>query len=215
MDEGDDLSGRIIDRAMALAAERGWRRTGMLEVARAAGVPAGELYRRFPDRPALLAGVSRRADAAVLAGGEPPPVGSGGGGAEEESPRDRLFDVMMRRFDALQPYRPGLAAVLRDLPREPLTALAFARQYARSMAWMLRAAGIDPDRPGGAVLVAGLCSVQARVMRVFVGDDSEDLSRTMAALDAELRRAESLAGTLCRGRRRASPAAPTPEPAAG
>ncbi|MGQ9367660.1 TetR family transcriptional regulator [Azospirillum sp. A39] len=209
MDDTDDLSRRILDRAMELAAERGWRRTGLVAVAQAAGVPLGEMYRRFPSRAALLGGVSRAADAAVLAGEAEP------AGAAEESPRDRLFDVLMRRFDALLPYRPGLAAVVRDLPGEPLTALAFSRHLARSMAWMLRAAGIDTDRPGGPALVAGLCAVYARVMKVFLKDDSADLSRTMAALDAELRRAESWASALCRPRRAPERRDDPPQPVAG
>ncbi|WP_431861078.1 TetR family transcriptional regulator [Azospirillum sp.] len=186
----DDLSRTILDRAMDLASERGWRRTGLADVARAVPVPLGELYRRFPTRASLLAGVAELADAAVLGDDTPPDL--------SESARDRVFDVMMRRFDALVPYRAGLAAVARDLPREPLTVFAFSSAYARSMAWMLRAAGVDPDGRGGGALVAGLGAVHARVMRTFLKDDTADLARTMAALDSELRRAESWANSLRR-----------------
>lgn len=188
----DELSRTILDRAMALAAEHGWRRTGLTDVARAVPVPLGELYRRFPTRAALLAGVAQAADAAVLADETP--------ADEADTARDRLFDVMMRRFDALRPYRAGLAAVFHDLPGEPLTALAFSPAYARSMAWMLRAAGLDPDGRGGPAMVAGLGALHARVMRTFLKDDTADLARTMAALDAGLRRAESWACSLRRAR---------------
>ncbi|WP_207461100.1 TetR family transcriptional regulator [Azospirillum sp. SYSU D00513] len=187
---GGDLDRRVAAAAMRLAAEQGWSRTGMIAVAQAAGVPLPAFRRRYPGRADLLAAVSRIADETVLADNSPPDP--------EEAPRDRLFDVMMRRFDALQPYRDGLRAVMRDLPREPLTALAFSRSFGRSMAWMLRAAGVDADRPGGHLLSAGLGAVQARVMRVFLEDDTMDLARTMAALDAELRRAERWAGLLRR-----------------
>lgn len=202
MDQTDALSRIILDRAMELAAERGWRRTALGDVARAAGVPLGELYRRYPTRAELLAGVARLADTAVLADEAP--------ADPEESSRDRLFDVMMRRFDALQPYRAGLAMVMRDLPREPLTALAFSAQFARSMAWMLRAAGIDPEGAGGAAMVVGLGAVHARVLRVFLRDETADLSRTMAALDAELRRAESRLAGFRRNRPQGGP--PPAEP---
>lgn len=179
----DETLRALATAAMDLAAARGWRRVTLTAVAEQAGVPLGTLYRHARCRSDLLAAVARVADGAVLA--------DAGGGAADESPRDRLFDVMMRRFDALQPFRPGLAAVMRDLPWEPLTVLAFAPAFGRSMAWMLRAAGLDPDARGGPLLVAGLGVVDARVMRVFAGDDTPDLSRTMAALDSELRRAES------------------------
>lgn len=214
MDPTDETGRRIVVVAMTLAAGRGWRRTGLAEVARAAGVPLAELYRRFPTRAHLLAGLSRLADAAVLAA-EPADLNSETEDEpEDEPPRDRLFDVMMRRFDALLPYREGLASVTRDLRREPLTALAFAPHVARSMAWMLRAARIDPDAPDGPALVAGLVAVHARVMRTFLADDTADLARTMAALDAELRRAESWWAALRRhGSRRPPRAEPVDAPA--
>ncbi len=196
----DELDRRVAAAAMRLAAGQGWRNTGLLAIARAAEVPPGVFYRRFPSRSDVLAAVSRVADTAVLS--DDTPAGA------DESARDRLFDVMMRRYDALLPYRDGLRSVVRDLRREPLTALAFSRHFGRSMAWMLRAAGVDADRGGGAILAAGLGAVQARVMRVFLDDDSADLSRTMAALDSELRRAERWAGALRRRSGRASPSEP-------
>ncbi|QCN96988.1 TetR/AcrR family transcriptional regulator (plasmid) [Azospirillum argentinense] len=200
----DELDRRVAAAAMRLAAGQGWRNTGLLAIARAAGVPPGAFYRRFPSRSDVLAAVSRVADTAVLA--DEAPV------SPDESARDRLFDVMMRRYDALLPYRDGLRSVVRDLRREPLTALAFSRHFGRSMAWMLRAAGVEADRTGGALFVAGLGAVQARVMRVFLEDDSADLSRTMAALDSELRRAERWAGALRRRSGRASPTDSPPPP---
>ncbi|MBP2298662.1 TetR family transcriptional regulator [Azospirillum picis] len=199
----DALDRTVAAAAMRLAAEKGWRRVGLLDVAKAAGVPLSRFHHRFRGRADLLAAVSRVADATVLAADLTPDPA--------EAERDRLFDVMMRRFDALRPYREGLRAVIRDLPTEPVTSLAFSCSFGRSMAWMLRAAGIDPDRRGGAALVAGLGTVHARVMRVFLDDDSADLSRTMAALDNALRGAERWGATFCRwtGRRRAAAENPT------
>lgn len=201
VDERDDAPRRVAEAAMRIAAERGWRRVAPLEVARAAGMTLPAFYRRFPRRVDLLAAVSALADEAVLA---EEPGGDGGDG-----PRDRLFDVMMRRFDALLPYRDGLAAVHRDLAREPATALAFAGTHMRSMAWMLRAAGIEAEDARGRLRAAGLSALYRRVFSVWLGDDTADLARTMAALDSGLRRAESWENTLCRSRR------PGGEPASG
>jgi AcrR family transcriptional regulator len=201
MDDTQELTRRVAEAAMRLAAERGWRRTGPVEVAKAAGVPLAAVYRHFPDRADLLGAVSTVADEAVLADGDAD--GAGPATADEmvgETARDRLFDVMMRRFDALLPFRDGLAVAVRDLRREPFTALAFARRYRRSMAWMLRAARIEADSAGGALRAAALGALHARVFRVWLTDDTADLARTMAALDGELRKAESWANSLCRRR---------------
>lgn len=197
MDDTQELTRRVAEAAMRLTAEHGWRRTGPIDVAKAAGLPLAAVYRHFPDRADLLGAVSTVADEAVLAGDDADGTGEEMVG---ETARDRLFDVMMRRFDALLPFRDGLAVAVRDLRREPFTALAFARRYRRSMAWMLRAAGIDADSPAGALRAAALGALHARVFRVWLTDDTADLSRTMAALDAELRKAESWANSLCRRR---------------
>ncbi|WP_446926498.1 hypothetical protein, partial [Klebsiella pneumoniae] len=76
----------------------------LVEVAEASGVPLTEVYRQYPSKQALLAGVSRMIDETVLAEGAPDPA---------DSPRDRLFDLMMRRFDALNAQREGVRALLR------------------------------------------------------------------------------------------------------
>lgn len=190
MQTDDDIVRAIAAAAMRIAAAKGWRSTGLIEVARAAGVPLPAFYRYSPCRAGLLAAVSRAADQEVLAEGAAPDAA--------DPPRDRLFDVMMRRFDALQPYRGGLASVHRDLVGEPVTALAVSMQVRRSMARMLRAAGIEPGRPAGALWLTGLILLYTRVFPVWLADDTADLARTMAALDTGLRRAEGWAGGLCR-----------------
>ena len=91
---------RIIDAAMILTAAQGWRRVSLAAVASEAGLPILQVYRRFPSKTAILCGLFRRVDEAVLA--VPPEAEEG------ERPRDRVFDLLMRRFDALRPYRSAL-----------------------------------------------------------------------------------------------------------
>ncbi len=124
----------LIAAAFQLAAEQGWRRVSVVAAARAAGLPLARARERFPGRSAILLRFGRLADQAALAE------------APSEGPvRDRLFDLLMRRIDALQTHRAGVLALLRALPAEPPTALLLALATRRSMRWMLAAAGI-PDR---------------------------------------------------------------------
>ena len=62
---------------------------------------------------------------------------------EGEQPRDRVFDLLMRRFDALRPYKPALEVLRRELPADPPAMLAAGAALLRSMRWMLEAAGIE------------------------------------------------------------------------
>ncbi|MBC8239538.1 MAG: hypothetical protein H8E30_03580, partial [Alphaproteobacteria bacterium] len=117
-----------------------------------------------------------------------------------EPVRDRLFDVIMRRLDALAPYRDGIAAVARDLRREPGTlACLAAGPGRRSLQWMLEAARIQPWGLLAPLQLKGLGLVYLSVLRVWLHDDGEDLAHTMAALDKALGRVESVLGTLRRG----------------
>ena len=112
----------------------------------------------------------------------------------EEGKRDRLFDILMRRFDAVSPYRPGLRALLAESRRDPGLVLCSAPRLLRSMAWSLEAAGIRTGGIVGTIRVKALAALYLSVMRVWVDDESPDMAGTMAALDGRLRRAERFLG---------------------
>jgi hypothetical protein len=70
----------------------------------------------------------------------------------------------------------------------------------KTVALMLEIAGISASGPFGRLKTKGLAAVYLSVLRVWLQDDSPDMAKTMAVLDRSLRRAESLASFLCRGR---------------
>ncbi|HLJ64968.1 MAG TPA: TetR family transcriptional regulator, partial [Stellaceae bacterium] len=98
-DPEKDPEQRLIEAALALALERGWRVTTMAEIAKRAGLGLPEAYALHGSKVGILRGLARRIDREVLAGASE---------AREGRPRDRLFDVLMRRFDALRPHQAAL-----------------------------------------------------------------------------------------------------------
>ena len=191
-----DIAERVIDAAMSLAAERGWRDLSLAEIAQAAKLPLSEVYPEFNSKQAILGGLMRRVDAAVLAEEDRDPA--------QGSARDRLFDVIMRRFDALQPYKAGLGNVIYDQSRDPLAVLCALPRLCGSMALMLESARLSADGPIGCLRVKGLTAIYLATLRDWLRDDSEDLAKTMAALDRRLTRADDLLGRLPRCGRRGS-----------
>lgn len=177
-----DPAGRIIDAALELAAIEGWSGLSMARIAEAAGLTLADFHAAFPSKGCLLDAFIRRIDDQVLAAGS---------ADADEAARDRLFEVLMRRFDALAPRKAAVAAILRDVV-DPTVGLVGLPALARSMAWMLEAAGLSSAGLGGLVRVQGLLLVYADAVRVWLRDDTPDMARTMAALDKGLRRAESL-----------------------
>jgi AcrR family transcriptional regulator len=184
-----DPSKSVIPAALRLAAERGWADLALADIAAAAKLSLAELYAVYASKTAILIALSRDVDRQVLAGIEDD---------AEESTRDRLFDLIMKRFDALAPYRDGLAAVGRDAGRDPVAALCGMGQLARSMALMLEAAGVSSSGLAGTLRTKALGVIYLATMRDWFRDDSADKARTMAALDARLRRAEGWARRLDR-----------------
>jgi AcrR family transcriptional regulator len=193
----------VLDAFLTLVADKGYREVTLRDVAAVADTSLADLYRLYPDKTALIAGVVARVDAAVLAG-TPRQIDP------EETARDRLFDVMMRRYDALKPHREAVRSILRSARRDPLLALALAPGVRRSMAAMLEAAGLPSEGISGAVRQNGLLAIYTAVSRVFDDDDSADLSKTMAALDSRLKAAERWAQTF--GRYKVSRREPASEP---
>ncbi len=196
----DDMSNksRIITAAMTLAAERGWSDIGLPDIAEKAGLNMAELRKDFTSKTSVLSGFRREIDAAVLAKFPQPSAG--------QSARDRLFDVMMTRFEIAQPYKSALQRIYEDIGRDPAQASALLRPTMSSMYWMLQAAGISGEGPAGLARVSGLVSIYSQVLNVWFEDDDPALSRTMAALDRRLRRAESVTmrlNSICEAGRRA------------
>ena len=186
-----EFDAALIASAFRLAGERGWAQVSVAAAARAAALPLHEARARFPAKPVLLLRFGRIADQAALMD------------VPADGPvRDRLFDLLMRRFDVLQAHRAGVLALLRALPADPPTALLLALATRRSMRWMLEAVDVNTRGLRGELRVRGLIGVWLWTVRAWERDDTADLSTTMAALDTALQRAERAASWLGGGTRR-------------
>jgi hypothetical protein len=196
------LKARIFDGLFQVVAEHGWRGTTLTRIAAAAGVSLGEM-RGFASCPeGIMLRYSALVDRQVLDGTVP---------TEGESPRDRIFDVLMRRLDAMQPHRAGIVRFMKDLPFHPFLVLSLGAAMERSMGWMLEAAGLDSHGPAGLARIKGLTAVWVFTLRAWLKDDSADLAPTMAALDRALDRADQVARSLDPAARRKPAAEPEPD----
>jgi AcrR family transcriptional regulator len=177
---------KAIDALMALLAEQSFDEIGLAEVAGRAGLKLSQLRAEFGSTLAILAAHIKDIDRAVLAGGD--------ADMAEEPARERLFDVLMRRLEALAPHKEAVRSIMRSARRNPGVALALNAMAVCSQRWMLEAAGIGASGPKGALRAQGAALMFARVLSVWVDDDEPGLDRTMAALDRGLASAERWSG---------------------
>ena len=188
---------KIIEAFFVLLAERSFEDIGYADLARRAGVSLATLRGEFGSKLAIVAAHIKAIDRKVLAGGD--------ADMADEPPRERLFDVLMRRLEALAPHKTAVRSLMRSARRYPGLALALNGHAVRSQQWMLTAADIDAAGPRGMIRAQGIALLFAGVLRTFVDDEDEGLARTMAALDRALARGQRWSGfldDLCRLARR-------------
>jgi hypothetical protein len=191
----------LVTAAFALGAEEGWRKVSAAAAARHAGLDLAVARERFGSRGSILRKFGELADCAALTGA-----------LAEGSVRDRLFDLLLRRFDFLQAHRAGVVALMKALPFEPALALCLARANIASMGWLLEAAEVSSQGHRGELRKHGLGLVWGYGVRAWLRDESADLSATMAAVDSALNRADSIAARFGSRPVHAAPAAPEDAP---
>ncbi|HZV20599.1 MAG TPA: TetR/AcrR family transcriptional regulator [Hyphomicrobiales bacterium] len=174
---------RIVTAALRAAEKNGWRDLSLGEIAAEAAIPLGELRSHFQAKAQILAAFSSAVDQAVIEKFPAPTA---------DAPRDRLFDVLLTRFEIMQPYKAAIARIRNDLARSPAEAFAQLGPALKSQYWMLAAAGISGEGGRGLMRAQGLAGVYRRAFTVWLEDDDPGMARTMAMLDRHLRRAESI-----------------------
>jgi AcrR family transcriptional regulator len=195
----------LVALAFTLIAERGWRGFSFTELARRAELPLASVYAELPNRGALLRRLGKRLDAYML--------DVGAADLEGLSPRERIFELMMRRFDAMAPFKEGLRALSRQAPGDPALMAAGFCNLARLSARLLDAAEAGQGPTRAMLARKALCAVYARVFGVWLDDTTPDLARTLAELDRRLQQAEGLARWFGGGRGRRSDGEAAPAPA--
>jgi len=181
--EGTTNRDRIIAAALRLAETRGWRDLSLGEIAAEAQTPLIEFRKEFQSKGQILAAFSRAIDLAVIEKFPAP---------GPDVARDRLFDVLLTRFELMQPYKAAIRRIRDDVGSSLGDSLAQMRPALKSQYWMLAAAGISGEGGTGFLRVRGVLSVYARVFSIWLEDNDPGMARTMAALDRRLRRGESL-----------------------
>jgi AcrR family transcriptional regulator len=186
MAENDATAPDLLLAAFALIGDEGWRAFSFETLARRTGVSRVDIYREFHSRGALLGALTERADEAMLGVDEAELAGL--------PPRDRVFELLMRRLETLVPYRAGLRRLARDARADPCVVLLTACRLERSFVWLQDVAGLRHHGLRASLARRALGLAYGRTLQVWFDDEGADLGRTMAELDKQLRRVQRIAG---------------------
>lgn len=192
----------LLEAAFNQLAAEGWAGWSPTALAAMTGYTLDEVYDAFPVPAALAARLGRRLDKAMLA--IPPDELAG------LSHRERLFELLMRRFDAMAPFKPGLQRLTREARAEPELLLKSLANLDRMATWLIELAELPYRGLEARLARTTLILAYARLFRVWLDDDTADLATTMAELDKrldQLERAANLGDRLFASLKRRQPAA--------
>lgn len=177
-----------VEAALKLAATHPWAELTLADIAKGAGLELSEFH-GVADKSDLAAAIEPMFDKAMSA--EPMDL--------EDPPRERLFDVIMLRFEKMEEHRAGLLSLQQWREQNPARLAKLAKARMSTARWALASAKLDAqgDLPMG-LRAAGLAYIIARTERAWRKETSADFSRTMAELDKQLRSADERAGWIAK-----------------
>ena len=182
-----ELLTKLADGALVLAAETSWHRVTLSDVCAASDVRLMDCAKASITKIHIIAHLDSLLDQAML--------GAQAKVDRTQSVRDRLFDVVMSRFDTMEENRSAWISILQADKSDTIASLARSARRARGGAWALEASGVNASDLKGAGRAIALAGIMQRVESVWL-DDGPDLAKTMARLDQELRTSEDWVGRI-------------------
>lgn len=179
----------VVNQFLSLVGERGWSATSLSLLAAETNTSLATLRSLFNDKISLLEAYAAHIDVTVL---------KKSGANHEEAVRERLFDLLIERLEIASPHKSAMTEIRKAAFSDPLLSYRLNKSGVRSLEWILRASGLQDDGALLTVRAQALLLLLRPVLETWLKDDDPGMARTMARLDKELRRAESLAGSADR-----------------
>ncbi len=177
-----NVTDKIIDAGLACAGARSWLYVSLGDIAQSANMDLASLRSAIDDKFDVIKLIHGRLDELMLSD-----VAQTASTTDMNQIKDRIFDIIMARFDAMNDHRAAYLSILEGIKQDPTTWARVACLGRETTRWVLSASGYDTSRPMRHKLAITLLSVvYLNSVRAWQNDDSADMSATMASLDKGL-----------------------------
>jgi len=175
---------KIARAALKLAARHAWDDLTLAQIAKTAKLTLPQVRKHFSDTHSIIPAIVRLIDdETAKAVGKVDP---------RDSAHDRLFEILMARFDALQSHRAGILSIAKACRGSPQRAHAVLKAQRESMQKMFQLAHLETGGAHRIVHQMGLYILYLLVLFRWQQDRTKDMAPTMATLDRALKLAESI-----------------------
>jgi AcrR family transcriptional regulator len=178
----------ILSAALDVASLHPWEFVSMSEIADSAGLKPHHVTSVFPTKSDILCALIDDLDLEVEKSFT---------NYDETIPaRDRIFDVLMERFDLANAHRNAHISFFKSFGWTCHEARYDLGLMKNSMSRMAKCAGLDTKGLAGTMTIAGLAMAYLWVVLTWMHDTSPDLGKTMAELDKTLGRIDMMTSMI-------------------
>ena len=174
---------KLITLGFKLIEKKGWKYFSLKSLAKANKSDLETIKIFFRNKSQFLESFSEMIDNKVLADIDKEEF-------NKNSIKDNLFELIMLRFENLNNYKTGLKILLSDLKKSPVELKKIVKKVLDSMDLFLEIANVKNNYLMDFIKVNIIFIIYSYVFKVWLGDQSTEMSKTMAELDKWLSEAE-------------------------
>ena len=173
----------ILDKIFTNIAKDGWTKFSLLQFSKTQKISIKDLKIFFRNKDHILERFSKMIDFKVESNIDIEEM-------KNTSKKDNLFELIMLRLEVMQTYKVALRNILSSAKEQPIILKKLSKNIINSLDYYLELSLYYDDTPVDFLKKNAIFIVYSLTFRVWLNDESDDLSKTMAELDKFLSMAD-------------------------
>ena len=178
-----------IKLAFKLIEEIGWNNFSLEKLAKKESIKIEDLNFFFKDETELIENFSEMIDEQVIKEVDLNEF-------NQNSVKDNIFELIMVRFEKLDPYKKSLDILLKELRYKPKILNKLTKKIFNSLDLFLEISNAKSNYVFDFLKLNIMFIIYGYTFKIWLEDDSEDMSKTMAEVDKWLSEAEGYANKV-------------------
>ncbi|OJX09855.1 MAG: hypothetical protein BGO77_05425 [Caedibacter sp. 37-49] len=173
------LHSKTVETALEMLKDTSWDALTMEALAAKMSLTPIQLYTLFPTRCDLLKGIVQLLDEKMISLYQE--------GKESLSLHEKLFDIIMCRFEALESYKKALKNIFLTVWRDPISFPSGIFSGFHSMRLILETVGVPVEGIKGGLNIKILSFFYLYTLKIWFEDETQDMAKTLAQVDQGLK----------------------------
>ena len=184
-----DIKFELIDRSFMIIDKDGWEEFSFKKLAYEKKIDVSKINQFFGSKKQLLKEFSKMIDLRVEKEFDFKSL-------EDSSTKDNLFELIMLRLDHLQPYKNSLKKIIVSISKSPSMLKSVSENVSDSLDFYLELTKAYDNSYFDLFKKKTILLIYSYIFKVWLDDNSEELSRTMSELDKVLSLSEKVANRI-------------------